>query len=170
MWIKMGSIASVLQWHCQTCGQINPTESVKCLKCGTKRVSSHDTESSKQYFGEDSSPEYGSRTEKSEGTTPGSEPIVIPVTNNFKRWIFRYKHDSFVVPVIQNIDFSWPLLGYIFHSISLLGGDRGSSLAELSSDIVFAVGVCHCYCGNVDFLALLRKCSWVCNYCVIKAV
>ncbi|XP_049878318.1 calpain-D isoform X2 [Pectinophora gossypiella] len=81
----MGSIASVLQWHCQTCGQINPTESVKCLRCGLKRVSSHDSGPPKQYFGEDSSPEYGSRTGKSEGTTPGSEPIAIPSTNNLNR-------------------------------------------------------------------------------------
>ncbi|XP_026736436.1 calpain-D [Trichoplusia ni] len=76
----MGSIASVLQWHCQTCGQINPTESVKCLKCGTKRVSSHDSGIYKENC-RDSSPEYTSRTGKSEGTTPGSEPIVIPTEN-----------------------------------------------------------------------------------------
>ncbi|XP_041969035.1 calpain-15-like isoform X2 [Aricia agestis] len=80
----MGSIASVLQWHCQSCGQINPTESVKCLKCGTKRVSGHDSEVRKQYYTGDSSSEYASRTEKSGGTTPGSEAIVIPTTNNFK--------------------------------------------------------------------------------------
>ncbi|RVE46808.1 hypothetical protein evm_008516 [Chilo suppressalis] len=78
----MGSIASVLQWHCQTCGQINPTESVKCLKCGTKRVSGHDSEQSKAFIRGDSSPEHTSRTGKSEGTTPGSEPIVIPAENN----------------------------------------------------------------------------------------
>ncbi|XP_038218851.1 calpain-D-like [Zerene cesonia] len=81
----MGSIASVLQWHCQACGQINPTESVKCLKCGTKRVSSHDTNLQKQYYTGDSSSDYASRTEKSGGTTPGSEAIVIPTTNNFNR-------------------------------------------------------------------------------------
>ncbi|KPJ11043.1 Calpain-D [Papilio machaon] len=81
----MGSIASVLQWHCQACGQINPTESVKCLKCGTKRISSHDSGSQKRYFTGDSSSEYASRTEKSGGTTPGSETIVIPTTNNFNR-------------------------------------------------------------------------------------
>lgn len=73
----MGSIASVLQWHCQTCGQINPTESVKCLKCGTKRVSTHDPEHHRENCGE-SSPEHTLRAGKSEGTTPGSEPIVIP--------------------------------------------------------------------------------------------
>ncbi|CAH1634691.1 unnamed protein product [Spodoptera littoralis] len=78
----MGSIASVLQWHCQTCGQINPTESVKCLKCGTKRVSSHDSGISKENY-RDSSPEYTSRTGKSEGTTPGSEAIVIPTEHSF---------------------------------------------------------------------------------------
>ncbi|XP_063622600.1 calpain-D [Cydia splendana] len=78
----MGSIASVLQWHCQTCGQINPTESVKCLKCSTKRVSSHDSEDSKRYYTKDSSSEHTIRTEKSEGTTPGSEAIAIPSTSN----------------------------------------------------------------------------------------
>lgn len=81
----MGSIASVLQWHCQTCGQINPTESVKCLKCGIKRISGHDSDIQKRYHTGDSSSEYASRTEKSEGTTPGSEAIVIPTTNNFNR-------------------------------------------------------------------------------------
>ncbi|CAH4000476.1 unnamed protein product [Pieris brassicae] len=81
----MGSIASVLQWHCQACGQINPTESVKCLKCGTKRVSSHDRNLQKQYYTGDSSSDYASRTEKSGGTTPGSEAIVIPTRNNFNR-------------------------------------------------------------------------------------
>ncbi|XP_053616241.1 calpain-D isoform X2 [Plodia interpunctella] len=79
----MGSIASVLQWHCQTCGQINPTESVKCLKCSTKRISNHDSEHSKGIYKGDSSPEYNSRTGKSEGTTPGSDPIVIPTENHF---------------------------------------------------------------------------------------
>ncbi|KAL4703347.1 hypothetical protein ACJJTC_013113 [Scirpophaga incertulas] len=79
----MGSIASVLQWHCQTCGQINPTESVKCLKCGTKRVSGHDSERSKAFITGDSSSEYSSRTGKSDGTTPGSEAIVIPTENKF---------------------------------------------------------------------------------------
>ncbi|KAG6448478.1 hypothetical protein O3G_MSEX005537 [Manduca sexta] len=78
----MGSIASVLQWHCQTCGQINPTESVKCLKCGTKRVSSHDSGLSRDNC-RDSSSEYTTRTGKSEGTTPGSEAIFIPSENQF---------------------------------------------------------------------------------------
>lgn len=87
----MGSIASVLQWHCQTCGQINPTESVKCLKCGTKRVSSHDSGSFKGNC-RDSSPEQTSRTGKSERTTPGSEPIVIPTENCFNRCVFFFNY------------------------------------------------------------------------------
>lgn len=33
----MGTIASVLQWSCINCNIINPTESLKCLKCGTVR-------------------------------------------------------------------------------------------------------------------------------------
>ncbi|XP_063237124.1 calpain-D-like [Bacillus rossius redtenbacheri] len=33
----MGSIASVLQWHCQKCALINPTERAKCIRCGTRR-------------------------------------------------------------------------------------------------------------------------------------
>lgn len=80
----MGSIASVLQWHCQTCGQINPTESVKCIKCGTKRVSSHDSGFVKRNC-EESSPEYGTRTGRSEGTTLGSDRIDIPSEKPFNR-------------------------------------------------------------------------------------
>ncbi|KAG5890796.1 hypothetical protein JTB14_007190 [Gonioctena quinquepunctata] len=34
----MGAIASVLQWHCTFCSSINPTEQLKCIRCGTKRV------------------------------------------------------------------------------------------------------------------------------------
>ncbi|KAG7304842.1 hypothetical protein JYU34_010229 [Plutella xylostella] len=80
----MGSIASVLQWHCESCGQINPTESVKCLKCGTKRISSHDIgKSPKRYSGQDSSPENPHRADNSEGTTPGSEAVSIPATSAF---------------------------------------------------------------------------------------
>lgn len=80
----MGSIASVLQWHCESCGQINPTESVKCLKCGVKRLSNHDNERASQRLNRrDSSSEYASQTEKSEGTTPGVEPINIPTTSGF---------------------------------------------------------------------------------------
>ncbi|KAK9870980.1 hypothetical protein WA026_009940 [Henosepilachna vigintioctopunctata] len=33
----MGAIASVLQWHCISCGLINPTEKLKCGRCGTSR-------------------------------------------------------------------------------------------------------------------------------------
>lgn len=33
----MGAIASVLQWHCLQCGLINPTERIRCIRCGTKR-------------------------------------------------------------------------------------------------------------------------------------
>lgn len=33
----MGTIASVLQWSCTNCNTINPTESLKCLNCGTVR-------------------------------------------------------------------------------------------------------------------------------------
>lgn len=34
---KMGSIASVLQWHCNKCTLINPTERTKCIRCGAVR-------------------------------------------------------------------------------------------------------------------------------------
>ncbi|KPJ21091.1 Calpain-D [Papilio machaon] len=108
----MGSIASVLQWHCQACGQINPTESVKCLKCGTKRISSHDSGSQKRYFTGDSSSEYASRTEKSGGTTPGSETIVIPTTNNFNRCVFFYILTLLPLLVMSEIiDFSPSIFG-----------------------------------------------------------
>lgn len=33
----MGTIASVLQWTCTNCNLINPTECLKCLKCGNVR-------------------------------------------------------------------------------------------------------------------------------------
>jgi hypothetical protein len=33
----MGSIASVLQWHCERCALINPTERTRCIRCGTHR-------------------------------------------------------------------------------------------------------------------------------------
>ncbi|KAJ8922525.1 hypothetical protein NQ315_007555 [Exocentrus adspersus] len=41
----MGAIASVLQWHCTFCSLINPTEQLKCIRCGTERVSNKDTQS-----------------------------------------------------------------------------------------------------------------------------
>ena len=34
----MGSIASVLQWHCERCTLINPTERSDCLRCGVARA------------------------------------------------------------------------------------------------------------------------------------
>ncbi|XP_624008.2 calpain-D isoform X1 [Apis mellifera] len=36
----MGSIASVLQWHCSECALINPTESTRCARCGITRLRS----------------------------------------------------------------------------------------------------------------------------------
>ena len=33
----MGTIASVLQWNCTSCNLINPTECLKCLRCGNIR-------------------------------------------------------------------------------------------------------------------------------------
>lgn len=33
----MGTIASVMQWHCEKCSLINPTEQIKCLRCGSAR-------------------------------------------------------------------------------------------------------------------------------------
>lgn len=37
---RMGSIASVLQWHCSECALINPTESARCARCGLTRIRS----------------------------------------------------------------------------------------------------------------------------------
>uniref|UniRef100_A0A023F4R8 Putative calpain-like thiol protease family n=2 Tax=Triatoma infestans TaxID=30076 RepID=A0A023F4R8_TRIIF len=34
----MGSIASVLQWHCTSCALINPTEKRNCMRCGYTRT------------------------------------------------------------------------------------------------------------------------------------
>lgn len=33
----MGSIASVLQWRCEQCSLINPTEKINCVRCGSSR-------------------------------------------------------------------------------------------------------------------------------------
>ncbi|KAB0799224.1 hypothetical protein PPYR_07104 [Photinus pyralis] len=33
----MGTIASVLQWHCKSCSLINPTEKIECIRCGSQR-------------------------------------------------------------------------------------------------------------------------------------
>lgn len=33
----MGTIASVLQWTCKNCNLINPTESIRCIRCGYVR-------------------------------------------------------------------------------------------------------------------------------------
>ncbi|CAB0042439.1 unnamed protein product [Trichogramma brassicae] len=38
----MGSIASVLQWHCSECSLINPTETPKCARCGLSRLKSNE--------------------------------------------------------------------------------------------------------------------------------
>lgn len=37
---RMGSIASVLQWHCSGCSLINPTERARCARCGLSRLES----------------------------------------------------------------------------------------------------------------------------------
>lgn len=37
---RMGSIASVLQWHCSECALINPTENARCARCGLTRLRS----------------------------------------------------------------------------------------------------------------------------------
>ncbi len=36
--LEMGSNASVLQWHCAECSQINPTEQNTCLSCQALRL------------------------------------------------------------------------------------------------------------------------------------
>ena len=39
----MGVNASVLQWHCENCSQINPIERQRCVSCQTSRaVTPHD--------------------------------------------------------------------------------------------------------------------------------
>ncbi|CAH0388992.1 unnamed protein product [Bemisia tabaci] len=37
----MGSIASVLQWNCEKCSSINPTERSSCIRCGELRSVNH---------------------------------------------------------------------------------------------------------------------------------
>lgn len=149
----MGSIASVLQWHCQTCGQINPTESVKCLKCGTKRVSSHDSGIYKENC-RDSSPEYTSRTGKSEGTTPGSEPIVIPTENCYNRCVFFSQLCSTLSYCQELSIFRYSYLRLYFYCISLLCAVKASSLSKLVVSVQFLVSLCQ---------ELSEKCNYMCR-------
>lgn len=48
----MGAIASVLQWHCSSCSLINPTERVKCIRCGRKRKFDTNKEYSDTFTGD----------------------------------------------------------------------------------------------------------------------
>lgn len=50
----MGSIASVLQWHCSKCSLINPTEATKCARCGLSRVQSDERAASNHLLPRDS--------------------------------------------------------------------------------------------------------------------
>ena len=51
---RMGTIASVLQWNCKQCGQINPTERQACQTCRTLRSSdSSSTPGSRPSSGKD---------------------------------------------------------------------------------------------------------------------
>lgn len=138
----MGSIASVLQWHCQVCGQINPTESVKCLKCETKRISSHDGGSSRENC-RDSSSEYTSRTGRSEGTTPGSEAIVIPTENSFYRCV--------LMPLL--------LFSYWFFATSNLG--YISIVARAVTKFINEINARHPFISR-RVSAIILKCSFHC--------
>lgn len=51
---RMGSIASVLQWHCSECYLINPTEATKCARCGLSRVESDERTASNHLLLRDS--------------------------------------------------------------------------------------------------------------------
>ncbi|GBP05140.1 Calpain-D [Eumeta japonica] len=82
----MGSIASVLQWHCDSCGQINPTESVKCLKCGVKRVSSHDGQRAKRLRNNSSENDTEPETNCEDFIT---EPLDAPVTSTFNSVLLK---------------------------------------------------------------------------------
>ncbi|KAJ8679634.1 hypothetical protein QAD02_015421 [Eretmocerus hayati] len=50
----MGSIASVLQWHCSECSLINPTEAPKCARCGSSRKENNDESAFNHLFPDDS--------------------------------------------------------------------------------------------------------------------
>lgn len=45
---KMGALASVMQWYCDACGLINPTEQNKCGRCGAKRNAASANKGSKE--------------------------------------------------------------------------------------------------------------------------
>ncbi|XP_015509763.1 calpain-D-like [Neodiprion lecontei] len=82
----MGSIASVLQWHCSKCSLINPTESTSCARCGEpRRVYDNKTNP------ETSSPSSTNVCEKnnpdSANSTPPTPPPRLNFTNQLKCYI-----------------------------------------------------------------------------------
>ncbi|XP_012288023.1 calpain-D [Orussus abietinus] len=68
----MGSIASVLQWHCSECALINATESASCARCGLSRVASDERAGRRVAL---SSPPGGDRRDDaSSGSGPPTPP------------------------------------------------------------------------------------------------
>ncbi|XP_013102672.2 calpain-D [Stomoxys calcitrans] len=62
----MGTIASVLQWSCNNCNVINPTESLKCINCGSVRKKDGTLNS-----GQSNKPSIGQAGGGKEPATPG---------------------------------------------------------------------------------------------------
>ncbi|XP_024939630.1 calpain-15 isoform X3 [Cephus cinctus] len=69
----MGSIASVLQWHCSECSLINPTESATCARCGTPRIRSDERLGLRIDLPEETSLEFP-RDSASSGSSPPTPP------------------------------------------------------------------------------------------------
>jgi hypothetical protein len=74
----MGSIASVLQWHCSECSLINPTETVQCARCGLSRIKS-DKRATSTYLLHDSLIQC-SKTSRTQSTTYSSSGSSTPPT------------------------------------------------------------------------------------------
>lgn len=85
----MGSIASVLQWHCSKCSLINPTESASCARCGQLRRE-YDNNTNPQPASSSSSSSSRSINVKpksepsSEDSTPPTPPPRLNFTNQLK--------------------------------------------------------------------------------------
>lgn len=87
---KMGTIASVLQWSCTNCNVINPTESLKCLNCGTVRkvcegTLKHLSDSNSLRISKNSNNVGGSGVGGKEPAIPGDNKSSTTTLSTYKR-------------------------------------------------------------------------------------
>ncbi|XP_033333621.2 calpain-D isoform X1 [Megalopta genalis] len=78
----MGSIASVLQWHCSECALINPTESTRCTRCGLTRLRSDEKANFRLNlnFGSEENPEQEGDGTKRKKREADSFSVSVPPT------------------------------------------------------------------------------------------